>query len=154
MPASPASHEQSPTRFGTATLFWPKLMRKLLKKYGFVPDKLITDDLRSYGAAASDLGISKRHGRGRWLNNRAEFASTDSPTRTEDARVQERGLGPEISLNPRSNLQYLQCPTPPSRFSQNTSSLSCVGYRHVARGSRGRSKMFEMQNSRVLFSTT
>ena len=30
-----------------------KLMRKLLKKYGFVPDKLVTDDLRSYGAAAS-----------------------------------------------------------------------------------------------------
>ena len=24
-----------------------KLMRKLLKKYGFVPDKLVTDDLRS-----------------------------------------------------------------------------------------------------------
>jgi transposase-like protein len=24
-----------------------KLMRKFLKKYGFVPDKLITDDLRS-----------------------------------------------------------------------------------------------------------
>jgi len=42
-----------------------KLMRKLLKKYGFVPDKLITDDLRSYGAAASDLGIAKRHERGR-----------------------------------------------------------------------------------------
>ena len=31
-----------------------KLMRKLLKKYGFVPDKLVTDHLRSYGAAASD----------------------------------------------------------------------------------------------------
>ncbi len=31
-----------------------KLMRKLLKKYGFVPDKLVTDDLRSYAAAASD----------------------------------------------------------------------------------------------------
>ena len=26
-----------------------KLMRKLLRKYGFVPDKLVTDDLRSYG---------------------------------------------------------------------------------------------------------
>ena len=24
-----------------------KLMRKLLKKYGFVPDKLVTDDLRA-----------------------------------------------------------------------------------------------------------
>jgi transposase-like protein len=49
-----------------------KLMRKLLKKYGFVPDRLITDDLRSYGAAARDLGIEKHHERGRWKNNRAE----------------------------------------------------------------------------------
>jgi transposase-like protein len=38
-----------------------KLMRKLLKKYGFVPERLITDDLRSYGAAAHDLGIEKHH---------------------------------------------------------------------------------------------
>jgi transposase-like protein len=33
-----------------------KLMRKLLKKYGFIPDRTIADDLRSYGAAAHDLG--------------------------------------------------------------------------------------------------
>jgi len=38
-----------------------KLMRKMLKKYGFVPDKVATDDLRSYGAAAGHLGISNRH---------------------------------------------------------------------------------------------
>ena len=38
-----------------------KLMRKLLKKYGFVPELLITDDLRSYGAEARDLGIAKHH---------------------------------------------------------------------------------------------
>jgi mannitol/fructose-specific phosphotransferase system IIA component len=37
-----------------------KLMRKLLKKYGFVPDKFVTDELRSYAAAASHLGIAKR----------------------------------------------------------------------------------------------
>ena len=49
-----------------------KLMRKLLKKYGFVPDQLITDDLRSYAAAAHDLGISARRERGRWKNNRVE----------------------------------------------------------------------------------
>ena len=49
-----------------------KLMRKLLKKYGFVPDKLVTDDLRSYAAAAGQLGIAKRHERGQWRNNRAE----------------------------------------------------------------------------------
>ncbi len=56
-----------------------KLMRKLLKKYGFVPDKLVTDDLRSYGAVAHDLGISNRHERGRWRNNRAE--NSHQPTR-------------------------------------------------------------------------
>ena len=36
-----------------------KLMRKLLKKYGFAPDKLVTDELRSYAAAASHLGIAQ-----------------------------------------------------------------------------------------------
>ena len=41
-----------------------KLMRRLLKKYGFVPDQLITDDLRSYAAAAHDLGISARRAAG------------------------------------------------------------------------------------------
>jgi len=49
-----------------------KLMRKLLKKYGFVPQILVTDDLRSYHAAARDLGIENRHRTGRWRNNRAE----------------------------------------------------------------------------------
>jgi len=39
------------------------LMRKLLKKYGFLQDKLVTDDLRSYGAAASELGLVKRRER-------------------------------------------------------------------------------------------
>ena len=47
-----------------------KLMRKLLKKYGLMPDKIVTDDLRSYGAAARELGISDHHERGRWRNNR------------------------------------------------------------------------------------
>ena len=48
-----------------------KLMRKLLKKYGFVPDKLVTDELRSYAAAASHLGIAKRHERGRWRDRKS-----------------------------------------------------------------------------------
>ena len=52
------------------------LMRKLLKRYGFVPDLLITDDLRSYGAAARDLGIEMYHQHGRLRNNRAENSRT------------------------------------------------------------------------------
>ena len=63
-----------------------KLMRKLLKKYSFVPDRLITDDLRSYGAAARDLGIESRHERGRWKNNRAE--NSHQPTRRRERKMQ------------------------------------------------------------------
>jgi transposase-like protein len=63
-----------------------KLMRKLLKKYGFVPDKLITDELRSYTAAAGRLGIAKRHERGRWRNNRAE--NSHQPTRRRERKMQ------------------------------------------------------------------
>ncbi len=63
-----------------------KLMRKLLKKYGFVPDKLVTDDLRSYGAAAGHLGIAGRHERGRWRNNRAE--NSHQPTRRREHKMQ------------------------------------------------------------------
>jgi transposase-like protein len=82
-----------------------KLMRKLLKKYGFVPDKFFTDDLRSYGAAASELGIAKRHERGRWRNNRAE--NSHQPTRRRERkmqRVQERGIRAKISLSTCSSL--------------------------------------------------
>jgi transposase-like protein len=63
-----------------------KLMRKLLKKYGFVPDKLNTDDLRSYAAAAHDLRISNRRERGRWRNNRAE--NSHKPTRQRERKMQ------------------------------------------------------------------
>ena len=69
-----------------------KLMRKLLKKYGFVPDKLVKDDLRSYGAAASDLGITKRHERGRWRNNRAENSHQPTRRRERKMQVQKRGI--------------------------------------------------------------
>ena len=50
-----------------------KLMRKLLKKYAFVPERFVTDDLRSYGAAARALDLERLHERGRWRNNRAEI---------------------------------------------------------------------------------
>ena len=63
-----------------------KLMRKLLKKFAFVPDKLVTDDLRSYRAAAGQLGIANRHDRGRWRNNRAE--NSHQPTRRRECKMQ------------------------------------------------------------------
>src|SRR3974390_1553680 len=40
-----------------------KLLRKLLKKQGFAPDVAVTDKLRSYDAAKSEIGLSARHER-------------------------------------------------------------------------------------------
>ena len=41
-----------------------RMMRKLLSKQGFAPDVLVTDKLRSYGAAKSEIGLSARHDQG------------------------------------------------------------------------------------------
>ncbi|MBV8664676.1 MAG: DDE-type integrase/transposase/recombinase, partial [Hyphomicrobiales bacterium] len=49
-----------------------RLMRKLLRKRGFAPEAIVTDKLRSYGAAMRELGLSSRHERGQRQNNRAE----------------------------------------------------------------------------------
>jgi transposase-like protein len=63
-----------------------KLMGKLLKKYAFVPERLVNDDLRSYSAAARDLVIERRNERGRWKNNRAE--NSHQPTRQRERKMQ------------------------------------------------------------------
>ena len=63
-----------------------KLMRKLLKKYAVVPERMVTDDLRSYGAAARALGLERLHERGRWRNNRAE--NSHQPTRRRERKMQ------------------------------------------------------------------
>ena len=49
-----------------------RLMRKLLKKQGFVPKFLVTDKLRSYASAFRRLRLTCRHEQGLRKNNRAE----------------------------------------------------------------------------------
>ncbi|MCP4410935.1 MAG: IS6 family transposase, partial [Gammaproteobacteria bacterium] len=63
-----------------------KLMRKLLKKQGFLPDAFVTDKLPSYGAVLGDLGLSKRHDFGGRKNNRAE--NSHLPVRQRERRMQ------------------------------------------------------------------
>jgi putative transposase len=48
-----------------------KFIKKSMKRYGN-PAMIVTDKLRSYGAAMKVLGNAKKQGTGRWLNNRAE----------------------------------------------------------------------------------
>jgi putative transposase len=63
-----------------------ELMRKLLKKQGFAPDVLVTDKLRSYGAAKSKIGLSARHDQGLGANNRAE--NSHQPIRRRERKMQ------------------------------------------------------------------
>ncbi len=63
-----------------------KLMRKLLKKQGFIPDVIVTDKLPSYAAALRDLNLSDRHDFGGRKNNRAE--NSHLPIRRRERRMQ------------------------------------------------------------------
>ena len=72
-----------PRRDKTAAV---KLIRKLLKKQGFAPDVMVTDKLRSYGAAKAEMGLSARHEQGLRKNNRAE--NSHQPTRRRERKMQ------------------------------------------------------------------
>ena len=63
-----------------------KLIRKLLKKQGFVPDTIVTDKLPSYSAALKNLGLSSHHDFGGRKNNRAE--NSHLPVRQRERRMQ------------------------------------------------------------------
>ncbi len=48
-----------------------KSLHKIMKRYG-PPHVIVTDNLRSYGAAMKVIGNAEREETGRWLNNRGE----------------------------------------------------------------------------------
>jgi len=49
-----------------------RLLVKLIKRWGFVPKRIITDKLRSYGAAKREVAPGLDHWSHKGLNNRAE----------------------------------------------------------------------------------
>jgi putative transposase len=63
-----------------------KFFRKLLKGLQYVPRVLITDKLKSYGAAKREILPSVEHRQHRYLNNRAE--NSHQPTRQRERRMQ------------------------------------------------------------------
>ena len=62
-----------------------RLLRKLLKKQRRTPRVLITDKLRSYGAAKKDLKLGGEHRQHKGLNNRAE--NSHQPTRRRERQM-------------------------------------------------------------------
>ncbi|HEX9868667.1 MAG TPA: DDE-type integrase/transposase/recombinase, partial [Candidatus Tectomicrobia bacterium] len=63
-----------------------QFFRKLLKRLTYAPRVLITDKLKSYGAAKRDLLPSIEHRQHRYLDNRAE--NSHQPTRQRERRMQ------------------------------------------------------------------
>ena len=63
-----------------------KLMRKLLRNQGVRPTKVVTDKLKSYGAAFRDLHLEHLHETGHRLNNRAERLHV--PIRRRERKMQ------------------------------------------------------------------
>jgi transposase-like protein len=63
-----------------------RLLRKLLRRQGFVPTVIVTDKLRSYGAALREIGFSGLHEQGLRANNRAE--NSHQPLRRRERKMQ------------------------------------------------------------------
>jgi len=88
-----------------------RLMRKLLRKQGFVPKLLVTDKLRSYAAAFRRLQLSCPHEQGLRRNNRAENSHQAvrrrerKMQRFKSARSAQRFLNMHAAVHNTFNLQ-------------------------------------------------
>jgi putative transposase len=63
-----------------------KFFRKLLKGLRYVPRVIVTDQLKSYGAAKQEIVLGVEHRQHRYLNNRA--GNSHQPTRQRERRMQ------------------------------------------------------------------
>jgi hypothetical protein len=57
-----------------------------VRPWGFAPTVIVTDNLRSYAAAAAELGLAADHERGMRQNNRAEVSH--QPARRSERKMQ------------------------------------------------------------------
>jgi DDE domain len=64
-----------------------KLMRKLMRKRGFAPKRVVNEKLRSYGAAFQHLRLSRHPEQGLRQNNRAEISHQGGRTPIAQAAV-------------------------------------------------------------------
>ena len=70
-----------------------RFFRRLLKGQGGEPRRLVTDKLRSYGAARRDTMPSVRHDTSRYANNRAEVSH--QPTRQRERQMRRFKSAPQ-----------------------------------------------------------
>ena len=88
------------------------------QKHGLAPDVPVTDKLRSYAEAKSELRLTARHEQGRGRSNRAENSHLPVRRRErKDAAVQIGRISATDPIRPCCSPERVQRPTP-SRFPQ------------------------------------
>lgn len=99
-------------------------IKRMLKRYGR-PGAIVTDRLRSYGAAMNVVGVSDRQECGRWLNNRAENSHQPfrrrevAMSRFRDLKTLQKLASTHSSIHNHFNLERHL--TPRETFRQNRS---------------------------------
>ena len=87
-----------------------RLLRKLLKRQGIHPERIVTDGLASYSAATHELGCSDRHRPGRLReNNRAE--NSHLPIRRRERKQQRFKSQGSAQRFLATHAAVFQCPT-------------------------------------------
>ena len=84
-----------------------KFFRKLLKGLTYVPRVIVTDKLKSYGAAKRELLPGVEHRQHRYLNNRAETPTNPLATASDAGN----GLSPLAKPSGSGLLMVLSCST-------------------------------------------
>jgi putative transposase len=84
-----------------------RFLKKLMKRHGR-PEEVVTDKLRSYGAALKEMAGQDRQVTERRQNNRAENSHQPFRRRSAPCSVPKHALPPEVRRRPLLRAQPLQ----------------------------------------------
>lgn len=92
-----------------------RFFRRLMKKTRSVPRVIVTDKLRSYGAAHREVMPSVEHRSHKGLNNRAENSHQPTPVARACMKASAPSAKPAVPVRFQRHLTPLRTPPPPPR---------------------------------------
>ena len=127
-----------------------RLLRKRLRRQGFVPTVIVTDKLRSYGAALREIGFSGLHEQGLRANNRPE--NSHQPLRRRERKMQgfksahsaQRFVSVHAAVYNTFNVQRS------TAFDQPSGNCRCVGVRRINFGMMRQPRSHKLRPERQL----